>query len=193
MSSSSGAEHDDEALVAASLRGDRGAFGCLYDRYARLVRALVYDAFTDYAAAQDLTQEVFLRAHQKLGRLRRPERFGPWLVGIARQVCREKRRSLRRDRHLFVGAEPREPGTTPRAEESLMALEEQELALRRVAELPERERLAIHAFYLEGCSIRKTAALLGLSRSSAYALLRRGCRRVAEQLGCRECEVKVAE
>lgn len=179
-------EHNDAALVAESLDGDREAFGRLYDGYARLVRAIVYDAFRDYAIAQDLTQEVFLRAYRKLGSLRRPEQFGPWVAGIARQVCRERRRTVRRDRHQFVGTHPALSGSDPPIEEELESVEEQELILGRVAELPERERLAVHSFYLQGHSARRTAALLGVSRSSAYALLQRACRRLAEQLRCRQ-------
>lgn len=182
MGNSAPQEDDDAALVARSLDGDREAFGCLYDRYARLVRALSYDRFTDYALAQDLTQETFLRAYQKLRRLRRPERFGPWLVGITRRLCREKRRSLRRDRHQFIGANPWGRVAEPQTAERIEALEDQERILGRVAELPEKERLAIHAFYLQGQSIQQTAALLGLSRSGVYALLRRGCQRLARQL-----------
>ena len=181
MSDSSGQEAD-AGLVAESLGGDREAFGRLYDRHARLVRAVVYDAFADYAVAQDLSQETFLRAHQKLSTLRHRERFGAWIVGIARQVCREKRRSLRRDRHEFVGSAPRGQGTGPRAEEQLQSAEQQELVLRHLARLPERQRLAIHTFYLQGRSAEQTARLLGLSRSGVYDLLGRGCRRLAEQL-----------
>ena len=186
MNESASPQDNDAALVARSLDGDPEAFGCLYHQYARLVRAMTYDAFTDYAAAQDLTQEVFLRAYRKLTSLRRPERFGPWVVGIARQVCREKRRSLRRERHRFVGTNPTPCGSNPQIEEDLESLEQQELILRRVAQLPEPERLAIHGFYLEGRSAEQTAALLGVSRSTVYALLQRGCRRVAKQLRCRK-------
>ena len=80
-------EPTDAELVASVLSGDREAFGRLYDRYARLVRAVVYDVASDWSTVQDLTQECFLRAYQNLARLRQPDRFGHWLVGIARQVA----------------------------------------------------------------------------------------------------------
>ena len=52
----------DANLVEAVLSGDRSAYTDLYDRYARLVRAICYDATWDLNHSQDLSQEVFLRA-----------------------------------------------------------------------------------------------------------------------------------
>jgi RNA polymerase sigma-70 factor (ECF subfamily) len=172
-------EPTDADLVASVLAGDREAFGCLYDRYARLVRAVVYDVSTDWPTVQDLTQECFLRAYKGLARLRQPDRFAQWVVGIARQVARERRRFSRRDRHQFVGSEVLGVSSEIDASGAMQAAEETELVMRRLADLPERERLAIHAFFLEGCDARQVADLLGLSRSGAYALLERGLTRLA--------------
>ncbi len=59
-------EPSDASLVARVLAGDREAFGCLYDRYARLVRAVVYRAGNEHPLVNDLTQECFLRAYRNL-------------------------------------------------------------------------------------------------------------------------------
>ena len=168
----------DAELVAETLAGNRTAFAVLYDRYARLVRAVACSASVEPAAVHDLTQECFLRAYRNLARLRDPERFGAWLTGIARQVVRERRRSLRRDRHRFVG----QPPEVACHEEARPVEEDEELdaLLRRVAQLDERERLAIHAYYLEGRDVRQAAELLGLSRSGTYALLARAVARLAD-------------
>src|SRR5262249_60528847 len=85
----------DAELVNRVLAGDREAFGRLYDRYARLVRAVAFDAGRDLAAVQDIVQESFLRSFRQLSTLRARDRFGPWVVGIARQVVREYRRQHR--------------------------------------------------------------------------------------------------
>ena len=91
----------DAELVRQALAGDREAFGQLYDRHARQVRAVVAAVSGDWSDVEDMTQECFLRAYRKLATLRDPERVGPWLAGFARQVARERRRTLRRDRHEF--------------------------------------------------------------------------------------------
>ncbi|MGD0381986.1 MAG: sigma-70 family RNA polymerase sigma factor [Thermoguttaceae bacterium] len=169
----------DADLVAKTLAGDREAFACLYDRYARLVRAVVYGVAMDWPMVQDMTQECFLRAYKNLERLREPDRFGHWIVGIARQVARERKRTVRRDRHMFVGSDDLEVPFKMDVAGAIESAEETELVLRRLSELPERERLAIHTFFLQECDARQAAELLGLSRSGVYALLERALARLA--------------
>jgi RNA polymerase sigma-70 factor, ECF subfamily len=181
-------EPTDADLAARVLAGDREAFGRLYDRYAKLVRAVVYDISTDWSTVQDLTQECFLRAYRNLARLRQPDRFGHWIIGIARHVVRERRRTLRRDRHRFVGNSPIDVPVASEAMDAIQSAEERDLVVRRLAELPERERLVIHAFFLQHRNVQQTAELLGLSRSGVYALLERALSRLTAMV--RNCEVR---
>ncbi len=179
-------EPSDAELVAQSLVGNREAFGQLYDRYARLVRAVAHGATCDWSAVHDLAQETFLRAYRNLGRLREPDRFGAWVVGIARQVARERRRSLYRDRHEFVDGRSLEVASAADNADRLDDVEEAQWILQKVAELDHRERLAIHAFFLDGRDVRPVSELLGLSRSGTYALLARAVARLAELVGSTE-------
>jgi RNA polymerase sigma-70 factor (ECF subfamily) len=175
-------EPSDADLVARVLAGDRDAFGSLYDRYARLVRAIVSDAMISDSRIQDLTQECFLRAFQNLARLRQPLRFRFWIVGIARQVAREHRRALRRNRHVFTDVFTLQVTSAPSAEAVVQTAEETEIVMRLVSGLPERERLAIHAFFLQECDASQAAQLLCLSRSGVYALLERAMARLAAEV-----------
>ena len=93
----------DGTLVIGTLNGDRSAFAELYDRRARLIRAVCYDETRDSHVAAELTQEVFLRAYRDLRRLHVPDKFTVWLVGIARQVCREWRRKRGREKRAMAG------------------------------------------------------------------------------------------
>lgn len=168
-------EPTDADLVARTRAGDREAFGLLYDRFARLVRAVAADAARDAATIQDITQECFLRAFRQLATLREPGRFRFWLVGIARQVVREQRR---RRGHEPLGGEV----AAPDPGEPIDDADEIGHVLRRVAELPEDERLAVRLFYLAGRDADETAGLLGVSRSMVYVLLKRACARIARWL-----------
>src|SRR4029079_17218656 len=76
---------DTAELVVRARAGDHAAFAALYDRHARLVRAICYDATAHLTSADDLSQEVFLRAYQKLHQLRDGSRFVAWLCEIARK------------------------------------------------------------------------------------------------------------
>ncbi|WP_010586372.1 RNA polymerase sigma factor [Schlesneria paludicola] len=168
---------DDSSLVRRTVEGDSAAFGLLYDRYAPIVRALAYDVTHDMNLAQDLAQDVFLRAYGKLSTVRNGERFGPWLIAVARHCVQEWRRSRLRDRHRF-SAEPMEVISDPenRAEESVTALR---LA---IAQLPERERLALHLHYLQEQPIAVAQRVLGLSYSAFYKILARARERLARIL-----------
>ena len=157
----------DGALARAALRGDRSAFAELYDRRARLIRAICLDTTYDLNSAADLTQEVFLRAYSKLDSLREPESFAAWLTGIARQVCREWRRGRLRDRQMACRL-PKDVEPTarqPKADPRLEALGE------ALAKLPERERLSLQAFYLQGLDAEQARTVLGLSPSTFYRVL----------------------
>src|SRR5688572_7042268 len=139
----------DADLVAETLSGNRESFGRLYDRHARMVRAVVAGVSGDWSAVEDMTQDCFLRAYRNLSRLRDRQRFGPWIVGIARQVGRERRRTLRRDRHEFRDPQPWEVESAGDAEANVAQSDHLEFVMRKLSELDERERIAVHAFYLE--------------------------------------------
>jgi RNA polymerase sigma factor (sigma-70 family) len=97
-------------------------------------------------------------------------------------MARERKRSLRRDRHEFVDCNSLEVESPSDAARAVEAAEEFELVMHKLAALGERERLAIHAFFLQGRDARQVAELLGLSRSGLYALVERALGRLAALL-----------
>jgi RNA polymerase sigma-70 factor, ECF subfamily len=175
------ADGSDSDLIASTLAGDNGAFGRLYDRYAPLIRAVCQDATRDLHEAQDLCQEAFLRAYSGLGDLRETERFTAWLVGIARMVCREWRRKSAHERELLrrktiqVASVPNQRAAFEQDEESVRVFAE-------IAKLPERERLAIHIFYLQEHPADDAQKTMRLSRSGFYRVLDRARERLKRAL-----------
>ena len=168
-------EVKDEKLVESVLAGERAAYGQLYDRYAPLVRAVCYDGCGNLADAQDLAQDVFVRGFEKLSRLRQADRFGKWIVGIARVRCKEWRREMSRSRSDKAAL----------SEADMITAEEKdsdssERLIEAIRSLPEKERLAMHSFYLQGRSADKARAIMGLSRSGFYKVLERGRKRLAK-------------
>jgi RNA polymerase sigma-70 factor (ECF subfamily) len=168
----------DHELVRRAMAGDILAFGTLYDRTVRLVRAVAADAGPD--AAEDVTHDTFLRVYRTLHSLRDPARFAPWIVGIARRVVLERRRARRFD--------PLPEQIPALAAADVDAQEDAEEILRLVAQLPDEERLAIRFFFLSERSIDETARLLDRSRSGTYAVLKRAKARLAQWL--LECGVR---
>jgi len=127
--------------------------------------------------AQDLAQDVFLRAYERLDSLRKPNGFGKWLVGIARLRCREWQRQQWRRRAR--NAEPRAvpcAGPDPQNNGHIKQLRQ------TIARLPAKERLALHAFYLQQRSAEDARRIVGLSRSGFYRALNRAKKQLGQLL-----------
>ncbi len=175
-------DHSDSELARRSLTGEREAFAQIYDRYARLVRAVCFETTGNIPDAQEVCQEVFLRAWEKVESLKNPDRIGAWLTGIARLVCKEW---LRRKRSIRELAESQAcvQSLTVDGEEKLHWLDVLFESLRK---LPEPERVAIHLFYLQEQSAEQTRSVLGLSTSGFYRVLDRARKRLARLMNQKE-------
>ena len=167
---------DDDQLVRSTLAGDTEAFGCLYDRYAGVVRAIAFEATGNVTDAQDLTQDVFLRAFRGLSTLVDPSCFGPWVIGIVRLTGKQWRRTRARDRHRFIGEarcdgpESHASGACPHADLHAAMME-----------LDESERMALHLFYFDDRPAQQARLLMGLSLSGFYRVLERARARIKER------------
>src|SRR5438132_1278386 len=74
-------------LVLAAQRGDRAAFGELFVRYEGAVYGAAFRRIGNHAEAQEISQEVFMRALRKIGQLRQPECFGGWLRQVTARTA----------------------------------------------------------------------------------------------------------
>lgn len=169
---------DDATLVADALRGDTRSQRALYDRFRPAVWR-VARGFADFDAddVDDVVQEAFVRAFRSLAKLKEPERFGPWLLTIARNraLTRLARRRAGGElaeelsREAEVAATGEQGGADPDAGAEL------ELVRRLIAELPEGpEKETVHLFYVEGAlSAREIAGRLGVGKSAITMRLER--------------------
>jgi len=163
----------DRELIQAVLAGEKTGYEKLYDRYGPLVRAICYDTTRNLADAQDLAQDVFMRAYEKLGRLRDRDRFGKWVVGIARLRCKEwlREKARTQDRHSRLN-EAKTAIAGCSNDGQIEQLREM------ITILPPKERLALHTFYLQGSSAENAGRIIGLSRSGFYRVLERARKRL---------------
>ncbi|HYK82823.1 MAG TPA: sigma-70 family RNA polymerase sigma factor [Gemmatimonadales bacterium] len=154
------AQQDEATLVAKARAGDRAAFGVLVERYAAAARRVARAVLGDPDDADDAAQDALLSALVKLEQYdpRRP--FGPWLLRIVANAAtdRRRRRTVRR-------AEPLEPGRVAGGTRPDTTAERHALAQRlreALAQLPERRRLAVVLFDVEGYSHAEIAGILGI-------------------------------
>ena len=78
---------NDADLIQRVLDGDQDAFTALVNKYQKSVHALVWRKIGDFHIAEELTQDVFLKAYKRLSTLKRPEQFPGWLYVIATRHC----------------------------------------------------------------------------------------------------------
>ncbi|MCC6488866.1 MAG: RNA polymerase sigma factor, partial [Candidatus Hydrogenedentes bacterium] len=173
----------DADLVRLVLRGNRDRFTELVDRYVPMLRGLCASYVADTSAQQDLVQEVFVYAYERLGVLRDGDRFGPWLARIGRSHCidwlRKQRREVRaRDQAAVHTPAPRiENGET-----LAMRRELREWVRARVEQLPLKTREAMVLCYIEGYDSAEAARFLGVREAALRKRLEYGRKLVGEKV-----------
>lgn len=178
------ANHDAE-LVAASLSGNREAFGQIVARYQSLICSLAYSATGSLGTSEDLAQETFITAWKHLRHLRDRHKLRAWLCGIARNLIN---RSLHRDgREPVYSAEPLEAVTESASAEALphdqmISKEEEAILWRSLERIPESYREPLVLFYREHQSIETVAAALELSEDAVKQRLSRGRKLLAKEV-----------
>ena len=161
-------------LIRAAQGGDRAAFGRLYERYGTLIHGVLI-ARVAYDEAEDLMQDVFLKAMQQIRMLRDPQAFSAWLITMARRVATDHCRSMKFKR--FLGLTPeRAPKCNPEA----LAL------LATIQRLPEAYRETLVLRLVEGMTGPEIATRTGLTPDSVRVNLCRGMKRLRELLERRE-------
>lgn len=170
---SAGTGREGTGLVRAARSGDRDAFDELYRRHYRLVRAILL-ARLPRPDAEDLAQDVFLAAWEKLGDLRDEEGFGAWVAAIARNRAASHSRSRPRSVPL-----PDDLPGGPRADEGAEAV------LAAIRLLPEAYRDPLVLRLVEGMSGPEIARETGLTEGSVRVNLHRGFAKLRELLGGR--------
>ncbi len=175
----------DAELVAASLDGDREAFGLIVERYQRLLCSLAYSATGSLAESEDLAQDAFLDAWQKLSTLREPEKLRSWLCGILRfKVSRLRRSDGRepvRQAETLELAEELPSGDRSTADIAIDK-EEQTILWNVLERVPELYREPMVLYYREERSVERVAVALDLTEDAVKQRLARGRRILQERV-----------
>ncbi|HXK11777.1 MAG TPA: sigma-70 family RNA polymerase sigma factor [Vicinamibacteria bacterium] len=167
-------------LVRAAQNGDLAAFERLYRENERKVFALCLRLSSDAALAEELTQEVFVRAWRKLGSFRGESAFSTWLYPLTVNVALSERRSRRRRDARIVPTD--DPASLERA--PLAPRPEAGFDLERaMAALPPGARTVFVLHDVEGRTHDEIAALLDLAPGTSKAQLFRARRLLREALG----------
>ena len=157
--------NEESDWIAAAQLGDRQAFGKLVERYWDRLYRWLYRLTRDRHAAEDLTQETFLKSLAAIRSFRTGSNFRAWIFRIGHNNFVNQKRSERRTRHSLpddlAGPEQNE------AEDSAENREALEVVAKAVAELPPDFRAALMLRVEEGLSFREVAKVLNTTEETA--------------------------
>ena len=170
--------HDSE-LIQRTLAGDESAFSFLVDKYKGSVHALAYRKLGDFHTAEEITQDTFLKAYQKLSTLRDPARFPGWLYVIAARCCISWFRQNRLQTESFdsVKGEMSAQSWTKYADARV-----REKVHSALENLPESERTVLTLYYMAGMTCDEIGQFIGTSCGAIRDRLYRARIRLKEEL-----------
>jgi RNA polymerase sigma-70 factor, ECF subfamily len=168
-------------LVLRAQAGDREALGQLMVRYEGAVYAIALRRLSNHAEAQELSQEVFVQAMEKIDQLRQPECFGGWIRSIAKRMAIN--RAVRRT--PLLSAQPDEleecvEQRTPLA--SALASEERSQVRAGLNRLRKLDRQTLEAFYVQGRSLAEMSAYFESPVGTIKRRLHVARKRLAQEL-----------
>lgn len=174
----------DRDAVRAVRRGDREAFAGLVRAYQGRLFGLALMILRERGAAEEVTQDAFVRAftHLDLYDERRP--FYPWVATIAVRLAQNRlvaRGRLARREGTSLDAAP-EPGVDGRGAAAIIEDERRRALWSEVAALPSGERTSVVLFYRDDMPVGDIARTLGVTAGTIKTLLFRARRRLRERL-----------
>ena len=182
-------EKSDTELVTLARKGDKNAFGMLFQRYQMPMQRFAMRLTAAEESAPDLTQEAMLEAYRSLGSLRNPARFKSWLYGIMLNVYRSR---LRHRKIAFFSLEAIMQGlrffpapfsgTVLTPEEIAEEKEQYQTVLNALNALSPGDRDIILLFYYAQLNLPEIVKMLNLSAGTVKVRLHRARQRLKEVL-----------
>lgn len=164
---------EDGYIVHKCLNGDTAAFGLLVDKYKASIYALAYSKLHNFHDAEDITQETFLKAYQKLRTLKWWDNFLAWLYAIASNLCKQwiRSQSKRPDRDFVADQIP--DSTNRLSMDSYREDVACELLHEALDSISESYQQVLTLYYLGGMNSIEIARFLGTSPNNIAQRLRR--------------------
>ncbi len=173
---------EDGHIINKCLDGDSAAFGFLVDKYKASVYAWAYSRLRNFHDAEDISQEVFIKAYQKLHTLKRWDNFLAWLYAITSNKCKNFIRSKcnRPDREFVEDQDASifDPPSLNSYQDGLV----RESLHEALDSLPETYQEVLTLYYLGGMSSKEIAQFLGTSPDTVRQRLSRARAKLKKEM-----------
>ena len=180
-------KNSDAQLIQRTLDGDDAAFAELVEKYQKQVHALVWRKIGDFHFAEEITQDTFIKAHQQLRTLKKPQRFVSWLYVIASNLCgtwlRNKNVRTQLQEHIDKSVDERATYSEHIVKENnqITVETQRHVVSKLLAKLGESERTVVTLHYFGEMSCAEIGAFLGVSTNTVKSRLRRAQQRLKKE------------
>ena len=180
-------QQSDAQLIQRILQGDQEAFSPLIKKYQKGVHALAWRKIGDFHIAQEITQDTFLKAYEKLRTLKNPNAFAGWLYVIVANLCLDW---LRKNRIPMESLDTADSSEVDKVSYSQYVSEKQEeeadetrreVVKELLKKLPESERTVMTLHYLGEMTIKAISEFLGVSQNTVKSRLSRARNRLRQE------------
>ena len=172
-------QYDDSDLIQQTLEGDQQAFAALVEKYQKQIHALAWQKIGDFHIAQEITQDAFFTAFQKLSTLTDHNRFAGWLYVIANRKCIAWHRKKTPQPQSLETTDPIELEEVYYSEYMTQQREEAANQKRRavvqklLSKLQESERTVVNLYYIAEMTCEDIGKFLGVSPNTVRSRLHR--------------------
>ena len=180
-------KNNDVELIHRVIEGDDSAYSTLVEKYKKQVHALAWRKIGDFHIAEDITQDTFLKAYQKLSTLKNPQRFAGWLYVIATRCCQAwlRKKQIQTESLEKIDSYALEPEAYSRyvseEETKVTVVAQRQVVKKLLATLPESERTVITLHYFSEMTCEKMSEFLGVSANTIKSRLRRARNRLKQE------------
>jgi RNA polymerase sigma-70 factor (ECF subfamily) len=170
---------DEAALLHQVAEGHRAASRTVVDRYLAPIHRFAFRLLGDRAEAEDVAQETFLRLWRQAPRWKPKAKVSTWLYQVARNLCVDR---LRARQTRQEAAPPNPPESAPNGASLLERRQLSERVQGAVAQLPERQRMALVLVHFQGLGNIEAAAVMEVKVEALESLLARARRQLRKRL-----------
>ena len=173
-------EREEYELIEAAKRGDKEAFGVLYEIHLRRIYRFLFFQINDEQEAEDLTEQTFIKAWEKLKsfRIKKGGTFSAWLFKIAKNLMLD---FFRKKRDVSLLDVP-EPKTFDNVEEKIYLDEKSRQLKRAIDKLPITLRQAVILRYFEELPYEQIAKALGKRKGAVRVIVFRALKALRKEL-----------
>ncbi len=169
----------DRDLILQARRGEAGAFGELVTRYQTGVFNVCYRILHERGEAEDLAQESFIRAYDRIHTFDIEREFGPWIRRVAANLCLNHLESQK----VTVELDDERDADFAQLPEAAQEVRERSEQIRNaLASLPANYRLVVELRHYQEMSYDEIAAQLNIPLSDVKSYLFRARKILAEKL-----------